>query len=269
MKTDEAEISGGDPRSGTGQAIGRGRGIRRGLRQGLRRLTGLLSLMVFPLTLNFFSPYVSQIGAWQGVVTGSVLLFVSLAVSALFLGRSFCAWICPAGAFQDLLRPLRNRRVIRGRWVKYVIFIPWLGLLVLGLWRSRPLTLDPLFLTENGVSVSESWQYIIYYSVIAVFLVLALAVGRRGACHTACWMAPFMVAGRKAAGFVRIPGLRLRAEPAKCTSCGSCTAICPMSLSATQMAKAGQMEHSDCILCGECIDGCPERALGYGFDGQS
>lgn len=265
MKTD----SNGKHRGGSAPGIGIIERRQPGLRQGLRRLTGLVSLMVFPLTLNFFSPFVSQMGAWQGVVAGSVLLFASLAVSALFLGRSFCAWVCPAGACQDLLRPMRNRRMIRRRWIKYVFFAPWLALLVLGLWRNRPPVLDPLFVTENGVSVSEPGQYIVYYAVIAVFVGVTLAVGRRGACHTICWMAPFMTAGRKAGNLLRIPGLRLRAEPAKCTSCGNCTTVCPMSLSATKMAKVGHMEHGDCILCGECIDGCPEDVLRYGFGGKS
>ena len=129
------------------------------LRQGLRRLSGLVFLMAFPVTLNFYSPFVSQVGAWQGIVAGSLILFASLFVSALLLGRSFCAWACPAGAFQDLLRPLRNKRVLKSRWVKFVVFVPWLGLLLLGLWRNRPLTIYPLFLTESGVSVSDPAQY--------------------------------------------------------------------------------------------------------------
>jgi ferredoxin-type protein NapH len=140
--------------------------------------------------MNWMSPAVSQFGAWMGIVAGSVLFFISLFAVALFLGRGFCGWVCPAGAMQDLLRPTRNRRVRKGRWVKFVVWGIWIALLSAGLILNRPLKIDPLFFTESGVSISEPQQYIIYGMVVAVFIVLALSVGRRGACHTVCWMAP-------------------------------------------------------------------------------
>ncbi|MDT8298827.1 MAG: 4Fe-4S binding protein, partial [Spirochaetaceae bacterium] len=234
-------------------------------RQGLRRLVGLISLLAFPVTMNWMSPAVSQFGAWSGVVAGSVLFFAALFASALFLGRGFCGWVCPAGAVGDLLRPLKDKRVRKGRWVKFVVWGLWFVLLVFGFHRNRPLTIDPLFFTESGVSVSEPRQYIIYGMVVAVFIVLALSVGRRGACHTVCWMAPFMMAGRATGNFLKIPALRLRSKPERCTACGSCVAACPMSLNVTKMVKGGRPESLDCALCGECVDLCPEEALKFGF----
>jgi ferredoxin len=38
-----------------------------------------------------------------------------------------------------------------------------------------------------------------------------------------------------------------------------------MSLPVTDMVQAEKMEHSECILCGTCIDGCPKSAIHYSF----
>jgi ferredoxin len=38
-----------------------------------------------------------------------------------------------------------------------------------------------------------------------------------------------------------------------------------MSLPVTGLVKAGRMAHSECILCGACVDACPRRAIGYAF----
>ena len=38
-----------------------------------------------------------------------------------------------------------------------------------------------------------------------------------------------------------------------------------MSLPVSTMVKKGSMAHTECILCGACVDGCPKAALGYSF----
>ena len=67
-----------------------------------RRTIQLVSLLLFPITLNYMSPYLIVQGSFEGVLSGSAMLFLGLFFSALFLGRSFCSWICPAGALQDV-----------------------------------------------------------------------------------------------------------------------------------------------------------------------
>jgi len=71
-----------------------------------------------------------------------------------------------------------------------------------------------------------------------------------------------MVLGRRAGNALRLPGLRLSAEPAKCTGCGTCTKNCPMSLEVMAMVEKGHMES---ILCGQCADSCRQSAISLGF----
>jgi Pyruvate/2-oxoacid:ferredoxin oxidoreductase delta subunit len=67
---------------------------------------------------------------------------------------------------------------------------------------------------------------------------------------------------RNAAGW---PALRLKADPARCADCQACTTNCPISLNVSQMVQRGRMEHSKCILCGTCVDGCARSAIQYTF----
>jgi polyferredoxin len=45
----------------------------------------------------------------------------------------------------------------------------------------------------------------------------------------------------------------------------TCTTHCPMSLAVNDMVKASNMENTECILCGNCVDGCSKNAILYRF----
>jgi polyferredoxin len=107
------------------------------------------------------------------------------------------------------------------------------------------------------------FAYVIYYMVIALFAGLAMLVGRRAGCHSLCWMAPFMILGRKIRNLTAWHSLRLKASPDRCTDCKTCTYNCPMSLDVNGMVKLGAMEHTECILCGTCVDNCPTTRLNF------
>jgi polyferredoxin len=233
----------------------------------LRRLVQTVCLVAFPVSLNYFSPYVIMDGALRGVVAGSALVFAFLFLSAPFLGRVWCSWGCPAGVIQDQLSGVNGKRVV-SKWAdrsKYLIWGVWMGTIVWFFAMAGFRAFNPLHLTSSGISVDAPSRYVIYFGVIVIFTVVALAVGRRGACHSLCWMAPFMVFGRKAGDALRLPGLRLAADSSKCTSCRSCEAACPMSLSIGAMAKAGRPEHPECIQCAECVAVCRSDALRLKF----
>lgn len=96
-------------------------------------------------------------------------------------------------------------------------------------------------------------------------MLLALVFGRRAFCHYGCWMAPFLIIGRRIRNALNLPALRLKAESQRCVGCNVCTRNCPMSLDVMAMAKQGNTEHPECILCGTCVDVCAKDALAYHF----
>jgi ferredoxin-type protein NapH len=243
-------------------------------RQRIRRALGLISFLLFPITLYYFSPAIILGGASEGVINASFIVFVVMFVSALFVGRLWCGWVCPAGGLQDLCGPVNNTPAPGARfdWIKWGIWIPWIGSIVaLAIRAGGYHSVDPFYSLEGGVTLAQPLSpdgppwYMIYYVILALFSVLAIAAGRRAGCHYVCWMAPFMIMGRRIRNLVKWPALRLRAEPARCTDCQKCTRNCPTSLDVTHMVQAGDMEDDECILCGTCVDGCPRSAICFSF----
>ncbi len=240
------------------------------VRQRIRKGLLLLSLLLFPLTLYYFSPALVIQGAAEGIITGSFILFGLMFLAALFLGRLWCGWACPAGGLQECGMSVNNRPGPRGRWnwTKWVIWVPWIGLIAWMAVRAGGFrAVDPFFQLDGGLTVlqTEPPWFIVYYVIVVLFLGLAVIFGRRAACHTICWMAPFMILGRKLRNRFRWPALRLKADEAACIDCGRCTRECSMSLDVNDMVHAGTMENDECILCGECVDVCPKDVIRYTF----
>ena len=232
-------------------------------RQALRKAILLLSFLAFPITINYLSPYLIIRGGFEGVLSGSGMLFASLLISSLLLGRAFCGWLCPAGALQDLCANINGKPVKRGaNMFKYLIWVPWLFAIAFGFIKAGGLRqIDLIYFTDGGISVNAPAGYYIYFTVIALILALSFFLGRRGFCHSVCWMAPFMVLGDSLRQKLRLPGLYLKPEANKCISCNACNKACPMSLDVHAMVKTGCVKSSECILCASCADACPKKAL--------
>ncbi|MFZ5915878.1 MAG: 4Fe-4S binding protein [Chloroflexota bacterium] len=243
-------------------------------RQRYRKALLFASLLLFPVTLYYFSPALILQGAAEGIVNASALVFGAMFLASLFVGRLWCGWACPAGALQEFGAPINDKPVARRKldWIKWAIWLPWIGgIVALAVRAGGYRAIDPFYQLEGGATLAipvdgggPPW-YLIYYIIVALFFGLAVIFGRRAGCHTICWMAPFMILGRKLRNLLRWPALRLAADPDRCTDCGACTRNCPMSLDVSGMVQQADMEHSECILCGNCVDGCPSDAITFSF----
>jgi ferredoxin-type protein NapH len=237
------------------------------LRQRIRALVLIVSLLAFPITMNYLSPYVILYGASQGIINASFITFGVLLAASLIFGRLWCAWVCPAGALGEMCLRVNDKPV--KPWLKYIkwgIWLVWLGMIAfLATSAGGYQRVDPLLLTESGISVDAPVKYIIYSIVIGIFLLLSLGLGRRGGCHSICWMAPFMILGRKIRNLFAWPAFRLRAKSEQCIQCKKCTQNCPMSLEVHRMVEQGAMENSECILCATCADVCPQDVISLVF----
>lgn len=248
--------------------------ISRSPRQRARKALLLFSFLLFPIIMNYMSPYVIIDGASLGIASGSLVVFALLFLSALLFGRAWCGWVCPAGGLGELCFAVNDRRVRPEKigWIKWAIWFPWMAVIVLTAVSAGGFSrVDFLLDTQGGISVAGApdrpiiFAYLVYYVVIGLFAGLAVAAGRRAGCHTLCWMAPFMIIGRKLRSLAGWPALRLAASPERCADCKTCTNNCPMSLDVARMVQSGQMENSGCILCGSCVDNCARRAVVYTF----
>ena len=121
---------------------------------------------------------------------------------------------------------------------------------------------------KYGISVASPSDYIVYFAVLLLVILPALIGGTRTYCHSICWVAPFQIIGSKLRNALHLPGLRLTSHKDSCNSCGTCTKKCPMSLDVQEMVKKSMMNTSDCIMCGECVDGCGRKAISFTWDNE-
>lgn len=229
--------------------------------------------LLFPLILDFFSPYIIIDSASNGIINGSFITFGLLFVFSLFLGRAWCSWACPAGGLQEISFSARDKKARGGKfdWIKYFIWVPWIGIIAFMVAKAGGYhQVDPFYLIKDNLSESEPasnliYYIFLYYIIVGTFLILSLTAGRRAGCHYICWMAPFMIIGNKIKNFFRVPSLHLNSDKERCSNCKTCTKNCPMSLDVNGMVQNGSMVNSECIHCGTCADGCTKGVIKYSF----
>ena len=127
------------------------------------------------------------------------------------------------------------------------------------------IAIDPLYQTYYGISITGIESIIMFIAIAGLIAAIALIAGKRASCHTICWMAPFMIIGRKIRNAANLPSLQLKSNKEKCVNCKICAKKCPMSLEVNEMVQKENMENSECILCGSCVDNCPKGAIKYSF----
>jgi len=235
-------------------------------RQNKRKLILIIAVLLFPVTLLYLSPALPIESAFLGIINGSILVFIALLIGSIFLGRLFCAYLCPGGGIQECAFLVQNKTPKKGRryFIKYVVWIVMIaGTVIAHILNTKPVTIDFFFATENGISVHNMFYYMIYYVIILLILLPALISGKRAFCHYICWMAPFMVTGIKIRRALRLPGVFVSHSSENCNSCKRCSMVCPMSLDMEEITTNGAVTNSECIQCGNCIDNCPKKSLSY------
>ena len=236
-------------------------------RQKTRRGIILLSFFLFPAIFYYLSPVLIIQASSKGIINGSFVLFFLMFVSSLFLGRGYCGWVCPGAGCQEAIFLARDKKVTTGDYLKWCLWLPWIVSIVLLAIRSGGYNkIEIFYMTTHGLSISGPQSVISYFFVLLLLIVMpAFVVGKRSFCHHLCWMAPFMILGRRIRNTFNWPSLQLKSDPEVCKHCHTCTEHCPMSLPVEKMVTNKNMENMECILCGTCIDGCKEGAISYNW----
>ena len=231
----------------------------------------IFSFLLLPATFAYISCPIIIEGASKGIASGGLILFVLIFLSSLLLGRLWCGWLCPGGGLQEIYFQINNKPVKAGRlnWLKYFLFLVIIAVPLISAINSAGGidAIDLFYGTENGISIAKAGSYVIFFAQIAFFSVFALLGGKRGFCHYFCPIAVIMILGRKMRNIFAWPALHLSAEKDRCTDCRICSKNCPMSLDVNNMVRKQSMEDPECILCGCCVDSCPERAIRYALAG--
>ena len=147
------------------------------MRQRIRKTILIISFLLFPVTIWYFSPYLIIQAASEHIMNGSFIVFVSMFVLSMFLGRVWCGYLCPAGGLQECIsagNPAPAKQGWRNK-IKYVIWIIWMiAIVVTFILGKNEVTVDPFYMTDHGISITSIYNYVMYYGVI---LLLVLPAG--------------------------------------------------------------------------------------------
>lgn len=236
--------------------------------QKFRKFTLIFSMLLFPVTIYYLSPYLIFMAAFQHIINGSFILFTLMFLFGMFFGRLWCGYLCPAGGMSECFESFQTKEPKQGwrNYLKYAIWLVWVsGIVVCHIFGKGDYTIQPFFMTDHGISVSNIYSYIVYYGIVFLFLIPAIIFGKRANCHYICWMAPFMIFGVKAGQALHLPQVKIKAKSEGCTGCQRCHKVCPMSIDVPSFVKTGTVKTAECILCGSCVAVCNSNVLNYKF----
>ncbi len=187
-----------------------------------------------------------------------------LVVFTLVRGRAFCGWVCPVNFLLEGIDALRRRvapaqRLPECRLPRRAKMGVAVAVLVLSAVASIPVyeLFNPIGFINKGLVFGSVAGGITLLAIVA----LELCWGHRVWCRSLCPLGGFYeLLGR--VGF-----LRVRIDCHACTKCGRCKRVCiadpeilePAIEGATKTVCAG-----DCMVCGKCVEACPEKALSMG-----
>ena len=173
------------------------------------------------------------------LVAGQILVFAI----ELFIDRTITAWV-----------GLNRFFLLQGQIWRAItfVFIPFSGGSILSV------VLGIYFTWFVGTALEKEWgdfRYTLYFLLGMVFFLLLLLlflslVSYRPFCKYLCPL------GAVYGLFNPVSCLRLEVKKERCTDCGACEAVCPMSLNPAE--NPGSPE---CIRCGKCISACKFGAL--------
>ncbi len=197
-------------------------------------------------------------------------------LSAAIFGRFFCSWGCHILALEDLCFWLLEKVRIRPRPVRSRILL-WVApgaMFYMFLWPqvSRVLSGRPpprlrvhsdaegwasFATTDFWRNLPGPWITVLTLAVCGFAIVYFL--GSRGFCTFACpYGVIFGLVDRVAPGRIRLVG--------DCTQCGTCTANCQSHVRVhEEVARFGRVVDPSCLKDLDCVTGCPENALDFGF----
>ncbi len=187
-----------------------------------------------------------------------------LSIVSLTLGRAFCGWVCPMGLVEDALGKLPKLRLERTRWFPkvdpWLKQLKWVSLAVvvylvfaLNYPEGRP---HPYVVRATTVFNLESVRLATdlgagFYAVRIVVLLVALVLGvviLRGWCRYLCPL------GALLGLFNKVAFWHPKRHESACTHCQRYPREC------LQHTEVGT---TDCIVCGDCTQGCPAHAIHF------
>ena len=182
----------------------------------------------------------------------TVILWIFVAITLVVWGRgTFCGWLCPFGAFQELVsfvvqklgikpRRLHTSLDAKLKWIKYVILAAVLGSIwVLPNGTELAVEVEP-FKTAISLYFVRDWPYVVW----AVSLLVLSVFVYRGYCRYICPLGAALAA---------LNPLRRWGWIARRDECGTPCQTCRHRCEYQAITPVGKVDYSECFQCLDCV----------------
>ena len=182
----------------------------------------------------------------------TVILWLFVGLTLLVWGRgTFCGWLCPFGALQELISlvanavGLRQRRLrtaldVKLKWVKYLVLATLLvSLSIAPGFAEKAVEIEP-FKTAISFYFQRDWPYVLW----AVACLLLGVVVYRGYCRYICPLGAALASVNFLQRWSWIPRREACGTP-----CQSCRHRCEYQA----IAPTGKIHYSECFQCLDCV----------------
>jgi len=182
----------------------------------------------------------------------TVVLWAFVLVTFVLWGRgTFCGWLCPFGALQELLNPLARRVRIpqlrvrpqvdaRLKLIKYAVLAVILVTAVASAtWTSRLVEVEP-FKTSITLIFDRAWPFVLWAAALLVFG----TVFYKGYCRYLCPLG---------AGMALLGRLRRFDWLARRAECGQPCQRCRHACKYQAIRKSGDIDYDECFQCLDCV----------------
>ena len=183
----------------------------------------------------------------------TVLLWAFVLVTLVVWGRgSFCGWLCPFGAMQELLslaaqrlrfKPVRLRRRLDAglKGVKYgVLAVLVSGAGLSAAWTEGAVEIEP-FKTAISLGFDRAWPFVAWALCCAFLSVFVF----RGYCRYVCPLGAALALLGRARLFAWIP---------RRTECGTPCQSCRHHCHYEAIAPSGTVDYTECFQCLDCVE---------------
>lgn len=260
-----------------------------------------LLFLDFTGTVHHYLGWMAKVQFLPAVLAVNAVVIVALVLFTLLLGRIYCSVICPLGVMQDGIAWVSKRKLFRKNKraklankydyspaknvLRFVVLAVFVALMVAGLnslailiapysayGRIAANLMQPVWLWGNNLlaAVAERYDSYAFYSVdvwlkslpslfVAVGTLLVVGIltwrGGRTYCNTICPVGTVL-------GCVsRFSFYGPAFDKDKCNGCKICQHNCK---SACIDVQSHTVDMTRCVMCGDCMDVCPQGAMAFG-----
>lgn len=204
-------------------------------------ITGAIQSLLAGGNLNFFLYDPMTLVLWAFVV-----------LTFFIWGRgTFCGWLCPFGALQELTTQLLSKLKLRtfepsdslDRVLKKIKYLLLLAIITAAfssaVWTDRLVEIEP-FKTSITFYFSRNWPFTVW----AIIAVLASTLVYKGYCRYVCPLGAAMAVLGK---------LRLVNWLPRRDECGSPCQLCKKSCAYESINRDGSIDYDECFQCLDCV----------------